>query len=200
MSDVNAPDFWESFYRRGVTRWDLGGPTPPLRRLLEQGHLTPGRMIVLGAGRGYDARLYARAGFDVTAVDFAAEAVAAMRALAEPDAPVEILHGDLFELPAALDGTFDYVLEYTCYCAIDPARRADYAGVVSRLLRPGGRLIALLFPLEFPRGGPPFVVDPDALIADLVPHRLHLTHREIPPDTVPPRRGQEELLLFRKAA
>ena len=37
--------------------------------------LIPGRMIVLGAGRGHDAREFSRNGFQVTTVDFASHAV-----------------------------------------------------------------------------------------------------------------------------
>ena len=48
-----------------------------------------------------------------------------------PDAPVEILQHDIFTLPAQLDGSFDYMLEYTCYCAIDPKRRAEFADLAT---------------------------------------------------------------------
>ena len=100
-SDVNKPDFWSEIYQAGRAGWDLGGPTPALHRLLESGEIKPGRLIVLGAGRGHDARDFARHGFKVTAVDFAAEAVAAMQGLSDPEAPINILQADIFALPTA---------------------------------------------------------------------------------------------------
>lgn len=198
MSDVNSPEFWEAIYQRGAP-WDLGTPTPVFRRLLESGEFESGRMIVLGAGRGYDARMFARHGFEVTAVDFAAEAAEAMRALAEPDAPVDVVQSDLFALPPTLNDTFDYVLEYICFCAIDPARRPDYADLLSRLLKPGGTYIALLFPIWDRPGGPPFAVSPQELIGLLSERGFNLHHRQAaPPDSVSPRRQFEELLIFQK--
>lgn len=168
------------------------------RRLVESGHYPPGKMIVPGAGRGHDARLFARHGFTVTAVDFAAEAVREMHRLAEPDAPLEILQVDFFALPANLAGTFDYFLEYVTYCAIDPSRHAEYAGVVDGLLKPGGIFLGLIFPTGNHPGGPPFAVSPDELIGDLHPRGFHLLHREVPPDSIRPRKGREEWVVLKK--
>jgi SAM-dependent methyltransferase len=198
--DINKPAFWEEIYQRGRSGWDLGGPTPALRRLLLGGGLAPGRMIVLGAGRGHDGREFARHGFTVTAVDFAAEAVAGMRSLADPAAPVEIMQADIFTLPAALDHSFDFVLEYTCFCAINPARRAEYAELVTRLIQPGGTYIALLFPLDQHAGGPPFAVSADEVLSLFEPKGFKLLSRETPPDSISQRRGLEVLLIFEAPA
>ena len=196
--DVNSPDKWNANYEQGTDGWDLGRPTPVFQRLLRSQHLSPGRMIVLGAGRGYDAREFARRGFQVTAVDFSSEAVREMQRLASPEAPVEILQHDIFTLPAALNNSFDYLLEYTCFCAIDPGRRAEYADLVTRLLQPGGMYIDLAFPLDGRKGGPPFAVSA-AEVLDLFRGRgFKLLSREKPVDSISARRHAEELFLFQK--
>src|SRR5712692_5721986 len=128
--NVNSPRKWEADYERGTDGWDLGGPTPAFKRLVTNRQLKPGRMMVLGAGRGHDAREFARHRFQVMAVDFSPYAVHEMQRLADRHAPVEILQHDLFTLPRELDDAFDYVLEYTCFCAIDPQRRGEYADLV----------------------------------------------------------------------
>ncbi len=197
-TNVNSPAFWEEVYQGGRAGWDLGGPTPIFRRLLDRGQFAPGKIIVLGAGRGHDAREFARRGFQVTAVDFAADAVRDMRAMADPHAPVEILQADIFDLPRALDGTFDYVLEYTCFCAIDPTRRAEYADLVARLLKPGGIYIALVFPLDDHKGGPPFAISISEILDLFGSRGFNLLERERPKDSVPQRKGIEELLIFQK--
>jgi SAM-dependent methyltransferase len=194
--DISQPAFWEEIYQHGRAGWDLGGPTPALSRLLASGELAPGRLIVLGAGRGHDAREFARRGFTVTAVDFAAHAVIGMRHLADPQAPIEIVQADIFTLPDKLNQTFDMVLEYTCYCAINPARRGEYADLVARLIKPGGTYVALLFPLDQHQGGPPFAVSVDDALSLFAARRFQLRRRETPPDSVPQRRGLEELLIF----
>ena len=196
--DVNSPDKWDANYEQGTDGWDLGRPTPVFQRLLQSQSLSPGRMIVLGAGRGHDAREFARRAFQVTAVDFSSEAVREMHRLASPEAPVEILQHDIFTLPDALNHSFDYVLEYTCFCAIDPGRRAEYADLVNRLLKPGGMYIDLAFPLDGRKGGPPFAVSA-AEVLDLFRGRgFQLLSREKPVDSISARRNAEELLLFQK--
>ena len=197
--DVNSAGKWEADYRRGTDGWDLGGPTPVFRRLLASGQFAPGRVIVLGAGRGHDAREFARRGFQVTAVDFTPYAAHEMQRLAEPGAPIKVLQADIFTLPHTLDGTFDYVLEYTCFCAIDPSRRAEYADLVARLLRPGGLYIALAFPLDTHEGGPPFAVSASEIEILFRDRGFGLLAREVPADSVPQRRGLEELFVFQKA-
>jgi SAM-dependent methyltransferase len=198
--DVNSPEKWEADYLRGSDGWDLGGSNPVFRNLLANGQLSPGRMLVVCAGRGHDAREFARHGFQVTAVDFAPSAAQEMGRLADPGAPTEIMQHDMFTLPHELDEAFDYVLEYTCYCAIDPKRRIEFVDLVTRLLKPGGTYISLAFPLTGHPGGPPFTVSISELL-DLFRERgFELIEREQPSDSVPRRRGAEELLILQKRA
>src|SRR5690349_2081218 len=199
--DVNQPEKWDANYEQGTDGWDLGKPTAVFQRLLQSQDqdLLPGRIIVLGAGRGYDAREFARHGFQVTAVDFSAQAVQEMHRLAGAEAPVEILQHDIFTLPESFNHSFDYVLEYTCFCAIDPTRRAEYADLVTRLLKPDGIYIDLAFPLDGRKGGPPFAVSVKEVIALFQARGFKLISREKPAESVSRRRNAEELLVFRKA-
>jgi len=200
VEDVNFPSKWEADYLRKTDGWDLGGATPTFKSLAESGRFKPGRMIVPGAGRGHDAREFARHGYQVTAIDFSSYVISEMKRLADPQAPIEVLQHDLFALPPELDGSFEYVLEYTCFCAIDPNRRAEYADLITRLLGPGGVYIDLAFPLDGRAGGPPFAVSESELL-DLYQERgFKLLSREVPVNSVSPRRGAEELFIFKKPA
>jgi SAM-dependent methyltransferase len=156
-------------------------------------------MIVLGAGRGHDARVFARYGFQVTAVDFTAYAVREMQRLTEPSAPIKILQHDIFALPSEFDGAFEYVLEHTCFCAIDPRRRGDYADLVARLLKPGAIYIDLAFPLSTHSGGPPFAVSAAELLDLFYNRGFTLVAREEAVESTAKRRGLEELFIFQKA-
>lgn len=196
--DVNLPEKWDANYEQGTDGWDLGKPTPVFQRLLQSQDLLPGRIIVLGAGRGYDAREFARHGFQVTAVDFSSQAVQEMHRLAGAEAPVEILQQDIFRLPELFNHSFDYVLEYTCFCAIDPTRRAEYADLVTSLLKPDGIYIDLAFPLDGRKGGPPFAISVKEIIDLFQARGFKLITREKPVESVPRRRNAEELLVFRK--
>jgi len=198
MKDVNSPQKWDADYARRTDGWDLGGPTPVFRRLASSRKLAPGRMLVICAGRGHDAREFARHGFQVTAVDFAAHAVREMHRLQDPTAPIEVWQQDLFELPEDLSHSFDYILEYTCFCAIDPRRRAEYADLITRLLRRGGLFINLAFPLDERTGGPPFAVKGSEILGLFRKRGFKLLWHEKPPDSVGPRRPAEELFIFQK--
>lgn len=198
MLDVNKPDFWEEVYQHGRAGWDLGGPTPVFQHLLAEQEFPPGKMIVLGAGRGHDARFFAHQGFDVVAIDFADEAVEAMRALDDPQVPLKILQQDIFTLPLTLNAMFDYILEYTCFCAIDPSRRAEYADLVTRLIKPRGIYIDLAFPLDTHQGGPPFSVSVPEILRLFSGRGFKLLQRGLRGDSVKQRRGLEELLIWQK--
>ena len=196
--DVNSADKWEMDYQRGRDGWDLGGPSPVFRNLLASGEISPGKMIVVCSGRGHDAHEFAKHGFQVTAVDFSRSAVQEMERLSDPDSPVEILQHDLFTLPPYFDSSFDYMLEYTCYCAIDPQRRAEFADLAARLLKPGGLYISLAFPISQHTGGPPFSVPLPEVLSLFRERGFKLVERKVPSDSVPARRGAEELLLLQK--
>ena len=198
MNDANSSIFWDTLYKSNNFHWDLGGPTPVFRRLVERQVLEPGKLLVLGAGRGHDARLFAQSGFDVTAVDFSTEAAESMRRLEDPGFPIEIVQADFFSLPLAWNGQFDYILDYTSFCAIVPQRRAEYADLVSRLLKPGGQYIILAFPIGHRAGGPPYVVQPQAIIELYARRGFALQLQETPAESAAGRKGYEKLLILEK--
>lgn len=152
-------DFWEDRYQAGTDRWDLGQPAPPFMSLLQSANAPhPGKIAVLGSGRGHDAILFAQYGFEVIGFDFAPSAIAAAaKAAAGHQLTAKFLERDIFKLASEFPRHFDYVLEHTCFCAILPEQRPDYVRLVESLLHPGGELIALFW-AHCREGGPPFGV------------------------------------------
>jgi SAM-dependent methyltransferase len=113
-------------------------------------------------------------------------------------APLAFEARDVFTLDEAYAEFFDLVWEYTCFPAIDPARRPEYVRVVRRILRPGGLLLALFFPVD-PEwlGGPPFGATRDE-IERLLADGFHVETAIEPADSVPARRGKEWLVRARR--
>ena len=104
-----SPTAWENRYLQGTTGWDLGQPAPALSQWVEsQGPPeNAASAIVLGAGRGYDALLFARHGFQVTAVDFAPSAIAALTQAAKAEQlSLTGLEQDIFTLLPQWQGQF----------------------------------------------------------------------------------------------
>jgi SAM-dependent methyltransferase len=154
-----GPAFWEARYQAGLVPWDLGEAPPVLLELVQQLE-RPLRVLCPGAGRGHDAIAWAAAGHDVVAVDIAPTAVSEAATLAaDRGVGLELLQADVFDLPRDLVGSFGVVWEQTCLCSLDPARRTEYVDVVWRMLRPRGRLWALLWN-HGEGGGPPWDLSP----------------------------------------
>lgn len=187
---------WNQRYEEQDTPWDKGGAHPVLLDMLTHGALS-GRVLVPGCGTGHDVRELARRGLTVVGLDIAPLALERARAH-DPAGSETYEPGDLFDLPAALRGTFDGVFEHTCFCAIDPVLRPSYADAVAAALRPGGRLLAVFFAdPDNDGGGPPFGCTADELdVLFAGRFRLLEEHREIP--TYPEREGRELLRLYRR--
>ena len=135
---------WEAAYRLRETPWEKGKPHPALVDFLAENGALTGEIFVPGCGSGHDVRALSTPANHVLGVDLAPFAIA--KAGASPKiANEEYLLADLFALPAELNGRFDFVFEHTCFCAIDPTRRPQYVETIVRLLRPGGKLIAIFF-------------------------------------------------------
>jgi methyl halide transferase len=192
-----SPEFWEERYQDGSTRWDLGQPAPPFVTLLAAPDApSPGRMAVLGAGRGHDALLFAEQGFEVVGFDFAPSAIAAAVATAEARGlTAQFLQRDIFALGAEFAHQFDYVLEHTCYCAILPAQRADYVQLVRSILRPQGELIALFW-AHNRAGGPPFGTTPDEILQRFCP-AFEVISIVQPTNSIDRRKDEEYLVRLR---
>jgi len=167
-----TPAAWEQRYQEKRTGWDLGQPAPPFVDLLNQPTAPkPGTMAVLGSGYGYDAVLFAEHGFEVMGFDYAPSAIATANKMAQGK-KAQFRQQDIFELVPEFANSFQYVLEYTCFCAIQPNLRSQYVELVANLLQPKGELIALFWTHDR-LGGPPFGSSPQEL------HQLFEQHFEI---------------------
>ncbi len=199
-SEVSDPAFWEWLYAQERQGWELGQPAPPLLAYLEAKSLPLGRVAVLGCGRGHDARLFAERGYQTWGVDIAASAIRDATALTRAQGvPVHFEECDVFDLPRDYAGFFDGVWEYTCFCAIDPARRQEYMEVVRTILKPGGWFLACFYPIREGAGGPPFPVSKSE-VRHLFRSAFHFEEEFVPDNSIERRRGQEWVVRAVKRA
>ncbi|NOZ74226.1 MAG: methyltransferase domain-containing protein [FCB group bacterium] len=190
-------EFWDQRYQQNTIPWDLNAPNPVFVRLSKE--LKPGTLAIFGAGRGHEAIEFARQGFSVMAIDFAPRAIQYITQQAKQyNQTIETYLGDIFQLPKKFSGRFDYILEQTCYCAIDPNNRPAYEESAWDLLRPGGELFGLWFPLHKPReaGGPPWGVEVESVKTQF--KRWKILDAGFPPDSSPDRREKEYYFRFQK--
>jgi SAM-dependent methyltransferase len=170
---------WAARYASADTPWDLGAAHPELVRALAQDPRLAapkqGYSLVAGAGRGHDALALARAGHRVLAIDLV-DALAAQLAPALERLGGRFWAGDALsdalwaraadpaDMPAGSSPGCAFIFEHTFLCALDPSQRPAWGQRMRQLLQPGGRLAALVFPVDKPleQGGPP--------------HRLEVPH------------------------
>jgi len=195
--DRLTPEFCEGRYQEGTARWDLGQPAPPLVHYFTQPNSPqPGKVAVLGCGQGYDAVFLAQQGFEVIGVDFAPSAIAAASQLAvAADINAQFIQRDIFDLMPEFAQQFDYVVEHTCFCALEPHLRDRYVTLAHHLLKPQGQHIGLFFTHNRP-GGPPFGIQP-AAIRELFSPKFDILSLKPTPHSVPARLGEEHLGRFK---
>ncbi|HET6331231.1 MAG TPA: methyltransferase domain-containing protein [Holophagaceae bacterium] len=153
-------DDWNRIYaEEPKPGWDMDGPTPLLDELLAEAPLAPGaRIAVPGCGFGHDAAELARRGFAMTAFDIAPLAIEGARAR----------HGEavawrLEDWFNTGEGAFEAVFDHTCFVAMEPTRREEYAAATFARLAPGGLWLGAAFHDTGDRTGPPFAIPPDAM-------------------------------------
>jgi methyl halide transferase len=164
-------DFWQQRFTERRTPWDRGAPGPQLQRWLDDATLAAAaRVAVPGCGSGHDVLALAQAGCDVTALDYAAAAVALTRErLAAAGAATTVVQADVLAWQAP--APFDAVYEQTCWCALHPDHWSAYAAQLHAWLRPGGALLLLAMQCRREGAaagrveGPPYHMDINAVRA-----------------------------------
>lgn len=193
------PTDWEDNYQRHDTPWEKGAPCPGLVDFLKTEPVR-GRVLVPGCGFGHDVRALAATADEVVGIDLAPSAVAGARAFPTIGGERYEL-ANLFALPAVIRGSFDWVWEHTCFCAIDPNMRPAYVEAVAAALTPGGHLLAIFYldpGNDHPDDGPPFGVSIAEINALFLP-RFTPIREWLPVHAYPGREGREWMRLLKVA-
>jgi SAM-dependent methyltransferase len=210
--------YWDDRYQQHQTGWDMRQASPPLTTWFRQLADKNISILIPGCGNAYEALFLLDNGFSsITLVDISEILIARLRATFEsrPSPIPTLITGDFFNLPDT--ATYDLIVEQTFFCALDPSLRDNYVQKMHHLLRPGGKLIGLLFDKNFGGasslapsrsfpslcsgipGGPPFGGhQPEYRY--LLEKKLTLKTLEPCYNSIPPRAGSELFFIAEKSA
>jgi len=181
-----SKEFWENRWMNKNIGWDIGVVSPPIKCYIDQVSDKSLRILIPGCGNGYEAEYLFNEGFEnVFIVEISESAIVSFKARC-PYFPVEhIIHSDFFQIK----GQYDLIIEQTFFCALDPIYRNNYVEQMTILLKPGGKLIGLLFNNYF-SGGPPFGGDIE-LYESIFSKRFRIDIMETAYNSIVPRKGAE---------
>lgn len=149
--------YWESRYAEEQTGWDTASITQPLKVYFDQLEDKSIKILIPGCGNAHEAAYLYNCGFkNIFICDWAVQPLENFT-LKNPLFPKnQLIHSDFFQLS---EKHFDLIVEQTFFCALDPVLRPDYVRKMKELLKPGGKLVGLLFDFPLSEKGPPFGAD-----------------------------------------
>lgn len=187
--------FWEKHWKTNNLGWDIGYPSPPIVDYMQNYANKDAAILIPGCGNAYEAEYLLKNGFkDISLIDISPTAVDRLNKKFKDTENVKIFCADFF---AHQRTTYDLIIEQTFFCALNPEKRLNYVNHTADLLKDGGKLIGLLFGVEFPFEGPPFGGD-RADYEKLFKTRYHLRKLKIAENSIKPREGNELFIEFEK--
>ena len=176
MTRVNDSNFWEQRYKEQSIPWDIGKAAPAFIKHFQPKATNPlfsivpkSSLAVIGCGRGHDAFFIAENNkeCEVHAFDFSESAINHCNEVKKKHKfeNIYFYQIDIFTLikEKKWASYFDYVIEHTCFCAIEPERRNEYIELIKYLLKPNGKLAGLFFIRPKEIKGPPFGSTPEEI-------------------------------------
>ena len=140
--------WFEDLYSRAgddtsIIPWADLTPNPNLIDWFERNECAgPGKALKVGCGLGDDAEELTRRGFETTAFDISASAIAWCRRR-YPQSSVSYVVEDLFSAPIEWKAGFHFVLESYTLQVLPPNIRADAARCIASFVAPGGTLLVV---------------------------------------------------------
>lgn len=194
MQNFNK-NYWNDRYLRKDTAWDTKNVSLPLKTYIDQLKDTGIEILVHGCGNGYEVEYLFRKGFgNVYALDIVEEPLMNIKARCPEFPQAQLLNSDFF----SLKGQFDLIIEQTFFCALPKELRESYVKKIHELLKPGGKLVGVLFddPLNIDK--PPFGGSKNEYISYFC-ELFDIKIFERCYNSIPPRAGRELFInLIRK--
>lgn len=193
MANEFDQKYWDTRWKTGQTQWDVGMATPPITNYFKNVQDPNVAILIPGCGNAYEAQYLLDKGFqNITIVEIVADKVEELKGKFARK-PIKIVHADFF----SLSGSFNYIIEQTFFCALDPSLRIRYAEKMHDLLAEDGKVIGVLFNKDFGKNEPPFGGTLEEYYELFGPYFSEVT-LEPCKNSIAPRRGNELFIKLQK--
>lgn len=194
MSNILGEDYWTLRYQHNSIGWDVGEITKPIKQYLDQIDNIWLKLLIPGAGNAYEAQYALKKGFlNTNILDISSIPLEKFQLKHSGFPKDQIHHEDFF----GHAGQYDLIIEQTFFCALLPELRPEYVKKMFELLKPGGKLVGLLFNRQFKQSGPPFGGDMESY-RNLFENEFNIIKMEECYNSIPPRQGQELFVILQK--
>jgi Thiopurine S-methyltransferase (TPMT). len=192
--------YWSARYDEDRTGWDIGYPSTPLKNYIDQLTDKNLRILIPGAGNAYEAAYLFEQGFLNTVILDISPIPLEAFGNRYPKFPKDQLVNENF---FSYQEQFDLIIEQTFFCSMPPLpeNRKAYAEQMSKLLKPGGKLVGLWFdiPLTGDLVKRPFGGTKEEYLSYFEPYFSVKTFATAH-NSIPPRVGNELFGVFVKTA
>ncbi len=148
-----SPEYWDDFFKKGKLGWDIGYVSPPLKEYFDQLENKDLKILVPGAGSGWEVEYLYKNGFNNTyLLDFSQEAIKRFKKRFPGFPGKNIIREDFFKH----NGKYDLIVEQTFFTSFHPSKREKYVNKIHELLNENGKLVGVFFNKIFGYDGPPF--------------------------------------------
>ncbi|MAX80961.1 MAG: SAM-dependent methyltransferase [Crocinitomicaceae bacterium] len=195
MEDHNlSKEYWTNRYQDGSTGWDVGLATPPIAEYAQQLEDKSIKILVPGCGNAHEAEFLHQHGFEnVFVLDISKAPLENFKKRISTFPQEHLICSDFFHH----QGEYDLILEQTFFCAIDPVLREEYVKHCASLLKPGGKLVGVLWGVPMNSDKPPFGGNHSEYESLFTPYFDILVMEEAR-NSISPRMGNELFVIFKK--
>ncbi|SMG15765.1 Thiopurine S-methyltransferase (TPMT) [Marivirga sericea] len=179
--------YWTARYINNQLGWDIGYPSPAITHFMDQVEDKKSKILIPGCGNAYEAAYLWENGFmNVFLVDLSPKPLQEFSKKYPEFPKSQLVNKDFFEI----EGKFDFIIEQTFFCAINPEMRKKYAKKMVQLLKPDGCLVGLLFNISLFSDHPPFGGDQQEY-EQLFSEYFEIIKMETAYNSIPERMGNE---------
>ncbi len=190
--DTLTESYWNNRYQTNDFSWDLGEPSIPLKKYIEQLDNKELKILIPGAGNAYEAELLFQLGFkNVYVLDFAETPLLNIKKRSPVFPSHQLIQQDFFEH----EGQYDLIFEQTFFCAINPNLRPQYVQHMRSLLNSNGKIVGLLFNDILNIDHPPFGGN-EVEYNQLFSEYFNIIKIETCYNSIKPREGRELFIIM----